>query len=276
MKVRVSKKLRGELSIDAIGYPVKAGQVIELSPEQEAAPNILTSILRGLLVDVDAVKEVVVKEDVKVEETTKKMTLTELNKVHQKDDSEEEDKVCQEEKEAKKIQDEVDASATSTEMSAFDMEKKTLLGKEDSTKAALDRSGGVEIESLQVGENIDFSDESESTPDIDPLAKPETKVDIFEDEIEKKPPKKKAKKAKKSTKKKSKKAKKKTTTKNVQKKLKEAADKISESAIKPVGKHREEKTTDMLTEDNIGFVDREQEKELLAKRPELNNEDDTL
>ncbi|MBT6051672.1 MAG: hypothetical protein HOG49_33125, partial [Candidatus Scalindua sp.] len=159
MKVRVSRKLRGELSIDAIGFPVKAGQVIELSPEQETDINVSTAILKGLIEDVDAVKEVKVKEEPMKKEITKKMTLTELNKASQKDDLEEEDKVHQAKKAIEELQAEIDATASSTNMSAFDMEKKTLLDKDDSTKAAMDRIGGIEIESLQVGTNIDFSDE---------------------------------------------------------------------------------------------------------------------
>jgi len=286
MKVRVSRKLRGELSIDAIGYPVKAGQVIELSPEQEKSPNVLTSILRGLLVDVDAVKEVIKEEPVKKEETTK-MTLTELNKVYQKDEVKE-DKVYQEKKATEKIQEEIEASATSTNMSAFDMEKKTLLDKDDSTVAALARVNSVEIDALQVGTNIDFSDESTEI-EIDPLAKKETKTvtfDIFETENAKKKPVKKAAKktakkktTKKAAKKNSKTTKKNAATKNAQKKLKEAAKKMTESSIKPVGTQKKEKTTDMLVFDdseNIGFVDQEQETELLAKRPELKNNENDL
>jgi hypothetical protein len=268
MKVRVSKRLRGELSIDAIGFPVKAGQVIDLSPEQESNINVSTAIIKGLLEDVDAVKKIVKEEEPIKKEDTKKMTLTELNKASQKDDLEE-------------IQAEVDATATSTNMSAFDMEKQTLLDKDDSTKAAMDRIGGVEIESLQVGTNIDFSDES--GVEIDPLAKPETEVDIFKTETKQKAKKTTKKAAKKTTKKKTRKtAKKKTTAKNVQKKLKEAAKKVSESSIKPVGTQREEKTTDMLIFDNsgegddIGFVDQEQEKALLAKRPELSQNEEDL
>jgi len=278
MKVRVSRKLRGELSIDAIGFPVKAGQVIELSPEQETDINISTAILKGLIEDVDAVKEVKeVKEESIEKEVTKKMTLTELNKVSEKDDLEEEDKVHQTKKATEKVQEEIDATASSTNMSAFDMEKKTLLDKNDSTKAAMDRIGGIEIEGLQVGSNIDFSDEGAEI-EIDPLAKPES-VDIFKTETKKTAKKTTKKAAKKTTKKTTKKA---AAAKKAQKKLKEAAKKISESSIKPVGNQREEKTTEMLIFDNsgegddIGFVDQEQEKELLAKRPELNQNEEDL
>jgi hypothetical protein len=285
MKVRVSRKLRGELSIDAIGFPVKAGQVIELSPEQETDINVSTAILKGLIVDVNAVKEIKeVKEESMKKKVTKKMTLTELNKASQKDDLEEEDKIHQAKKAIEELQAEIDATATPTKMSAFDMEKQTMLNKDESTKAAMDRIGGIEIESLQVGTNIDFSDEGVEI-EIDPLAKPEPKeesVDIFKTET-KKTAKKTTKKARKTTKKTTKKASKKTAAaKKAQKKLKEAAKKISESSIKPVGNQREEKTTDMLAYDNsgegddIGFVDQEQEKALLAKRPELNQNKEDL
>ena len=278
MKVRVSRKLRGELSIDAIGFPVKAGQVIELSPEQETDINVSTAILKGLIVDVNAVKEIKeVKEESIKKEVTKKMTLTELNKANQKDDLEE-NKIHQAEKAIEEVQEEIDATASSTNMSSFDMEKKTLLDKDDSTKAAMDRIGSVEIEGLQVGTNIDFSDEGAEI-EIDPLEKTES-VDIFKTETKNKKTTKKA--AKKTTKKTAKKTTKKAAAaKKAQKKFKEAAKKISKS-IKPVGNQREEKTTDMLILDNsgegddIGFVDQEQEQALIAKRPELNQNEENL
>jgi len=259
MKVKVSTKLRGELSIDAIGFPIKAGQIIELSPEQENSPNVLTAILKGLLSDVDAVVEAkIVKEEPLDKNVVKKMKLTDFNKQKEQeklDDLEEE----------KKIQKEIDATATPTEMSAFDMEKRTLLNKEESTKAAMDRINSSKIESLQVGKHIDFSDES-TEPDINPL-KPEKPVKT-------------AKKAKKTSKKKTAKktTKKKTTAKNIGNKLKKAAEEMS--SIKPVGTVRPEATADMLVYDNSGedidfvgrssedisFVDQEQEQEALAKR----------
>jgi len=257
MKVKVSTKLRGELSIDAIGFPIKAGQIIELSPEQENSPNVLTAILKGLLSDVDAVVEAkIVKEEPLDKNVVKKMKLTDFNKQKEQeklDDLEEE----------KKIQKEIDATATPTEMSAFDMEKRTLLNKEESTKAAMDRINSSKIESLQVGKHIDFSDES-TEPDINPL-KPEKPVKT-------------AKKAKKTAKKTTKKTtKKKTTAKNIGNKLKKAAKEMS---IKPVGTVKPEATADMLVYDNSGeeidfvgrssedisFVDQEQEQEALAKR----------
>lgn len=257
MKVKVSTKLRGELSIDAIGFPIKAGQIIELSPEQENSPNVLTAILKGLLSDVDAVVEAkIVKEEPLDKNVVKKMKLTDFNKQKEQeklDDLEEE----------KKIQKEIDATATPTEMSAFDMEKRTLLNKEESTKAAMDRINSSKIESLQVGKHIDFSDES-TEPDINPL-KPEKPVKT-------------AKKAKKTAKKTTKKTtKKKTTAKNIGNQLKKAAKEMS---IKPVGTVKPEATADMLVYDNSGeeidfvgrssedisFVDQEQEQEALAKR----------
>ena len=257
MKVKVSTKLRGELSIDAIGFPIKAGQIIELSPEQENSPNVLTAILKGLLSDVDAVVEAkIVKEEPLDKNVVKKMKLTDFNKQKEQeklDDLEEE----------KKIQKEIDATATPTEMSAFDMEKRTLLNKEESTKAAMDRINSSKIESLQVGKHIDFSDESTET-DINPL-KPEKPVKT-------------AKKAKKTAKKTTKKTtKKKTTAKNIGNQLKKAAKEMS---IKPVGTVKPEATADMLVYDNSGeeidfvgrssedisFVDQEQEQEALAKR----------
>ena len=262
MKVKVSKKLRGELSIDAIGFPLKAGQVIELDSEQEKSPNVLTSIMKGLLIDVNAVKENVVEEveETVKEETTKKMTLTELNKANETDDLEEENKIHEAKKETEKIQKEIEDTAPQTDMRAFDMEKRTMLNKEESTKVAMDRVGGIEMDDFQVSQNIDFSDESE--PDeINPLE--DTKKQIVKKAAKKKTRKKSAKK----------------TTKKAQDKLKAAAKKMSETGIKPVGKRREESTTDMLVLDSSGedisFVDQEQEQKLIESRTKLtDNEND--
>ena len=254
MKVRVSKKLKGELYIDAIGFSLKAGQVIELTQDQEKSQNIITSINKGFLVDVrkDEAKD---KEQIaEIKEPKRKVKLTELNKIEETEET----------KNAEEVE-EIEIKEQPTDMAAFNMETQELLDKEKSTKTAMDRIGSMEMEPVQSGD-VDFTDST-----VEP-----------EQEVKEPKKTKKAKKAKKA--KKTKKTRKKTTKKKsaakVRQKLKEAAKKISETkSIKPVGNKKEEPVADLVYDNSdtsdISFVDQEQEQERLNKRQELfQNEND--
>jgi hypothetical protein len=238
--VQVPANFRGELLLPGWRVSLKANQTLTLSDDDFDSKNVQLAISKGFLVEKNAEKKAKKK-------TKSKPTI----------DTE------------AKVESEAEAEALSepkTNMATWDAEDRSLLNKDDSARETMKQMKGTEME-LQVGE-IDF-DKDKST------AKKNTKTTKKKTKTTKKAKKKKTTKKNKSSNRKKSLSKAAKGVKNIASSVKKES-----KSLKPVGKKRSPASTNMPLpheEEEMSFVDQEQERERLAKHPVLskrrNNEE---
>lgn len=244
---KVSSKLRGELSLSCVPYTLKAGQTISISDEQCLSQEIRVALGQNIISPV----------------TRKEDTQDEMENV-----------LAKEVNHKLKLKEIIESAKQESTMFSYDMEKQELLDKSSSQKVVFDRQKIKQQEQIQTGD-IDFIDSGEQK-EGDPKDK----------KTKKKATRKAAKKTSKKTRKKVTKKSSKKTAKKVAKRLEDMAEELKaeskKKSIQPVGEKRETEDLDAIDfitgpqDDNINFVDQEQERQRISKRKQISQNNEVI